>query len=95
MTVGVCRLSLGLSQCFSLKEKRQILRQVLQKVRNKFNVSIAETDDNDKWQRAEVGVCAVGNDRRFINSSLDHVLNFIDGLNVAEILDYQIEIINL
>ncbi|HHT9147289.1 MAG TPA: DUF503 domain-containing protein, partial [Candidatus Wunengus sp. YC61] len=63
---------------FSLKGKRQVLKRVIDRVKQKFNVSIAEVGENDKWQRAQVGFCVVGNDKRYVNSSLDKIANFID-----------------
>lgn len=78
----------------SLKEKRMVLKSVIEKVKNRFNVSIAEVGENDLWQRAELGVAAVGNDRAFVNSSLDKVMNFIEGLHTAEVLDQAVEFIN-
>ena len=63
MVVGVLRLTLFLPENHSLKGKRQVLRSIKDRVRNKFNVSIAESDGHDMWQRAELGICQVGNDR--------------------------------
>ena len=65
------------------------------KVKSKFNVSIAEVGSNDKWQKIELGISAVGNDRRHIDSSLTHVLGFLDALYLAQIVDSEMEIFNL
>jgi hypothetical protein len=65
------------------------------KVKSKFNVSIAEVGSNDKWQKIELGISAVGNDRRHIDSSLSHVLGFLDELYLAQIVDSEMEIFNL
>lgn len=94
MVVGVLRISLLIHDNQSLKEKRQVLKSLMEKVRNRFNVSVAEVGDNDIWQRAEVGVTAVGNDRAFMNSVLDKVLDFIEGLHTAEVVSHEIELIN-
>lgn len=94
MVVGVLRISLLIHDNQSLKEKRQVLKSLMEKVRNRFNVSVAEVGDNDMWQRAEVGVTAVGNDRAFMNSVLDKVLDFIEGLHTAEVVSHEIELIN-
>ncbi|MEK7774061.1 MAG: DUF503 domain-containing protein, partial [Deltaproteobacteria bacterium] len=56
MVVGICRISLVIHGNASLKGKRQVLKSIIEKVRNRFNVSIAEVGDNDLWQRAELGV---------------------------------------
>lgn len=78
----------------SLKGKRQVLKRVIDRVKRKFNVSIAEVGENDKWQRAQVGFCVVGNDKRYVNSSLDKIANFIDDLRVVDILNSEIEILD-
>lgn len=94
MVVGVCHISLIIHDNHSLKGKRQVIKSLMEKVKNRFNVSVAEVGDNDVWQRAEIGLCAVGNDRAFINSVIDKVMNFIENLHVAEIIDHSIELIN-
>ncbi|MBI5238426.1 MAG: DUF503 domain-containing protein [Deltaproteobacteria bacterium] len=78
----------------SLKGKRQVLKSVIGKVKNRFNVSIAEIGDTELWQRAELGMCAAGSDRAFVNSVMDSALNFMEGLHLAEITDHEIEMIN-
>ncbi len=95
MVVGVCHITLILHDNHSLKGKRQVVKSVVEKVKNRFNVSVAEVGSNEAWQRAELGVCAVGNDRSHVNSVLDHVLNFVEGLHTAEMAGHEIEIINL
>jgi len=78
----------------SLKGKRQALKRVIDRVKQKFNVSIAEVGENDKWQRAQVGFCVVGNDKRYVNSSLDKIANFINDLRVVDLLNSEIEILD-
>jgi len=92
MVVGVLRLTLYLPENHSLKGKRQVLRAIKARVRTKFNVSIAESDDNDLWQRAELGICQVGNDRGFVDSALREVVNFIDSLALAPLGEEHLEI---
>ena len=94
MVVGVCHLDLLITESNSLKGKRRILKRVITRVKNKFNVSIAEVGNHDLWQSAQIGFCIVGNDKRFINSSLDKVVNFIEELNSAEIVKSEIELLN-
>ena len=94
MVVGVVRLTLFLPENHSLKGKRQVLRAIKARVRNKFNVSIAESDDNEMWQRAQLGICQVGNDRSFVDSALREVINFIDELGLAPLGDEEFEIIS-
>jgi uncharacterized protein YlxP (DUF503 family) len=94
MVIGVCQLELLLHENFSLKGKRQVLRSLVQRARKKFNISIAEVEGQDLWQKAVLGICAVGNDRRWVNSILDQVINFIENTQLTDVADSQIEIIN-
>lgn len=95
MVVGVCRLRLILHGVFSLKEKRSIIKRIIGRVASKFSVSIAEVGENDFLQSSQIGFCMVGNNRAFINSCLDKVIDFIEDLYLAEIVDQYIEILNL
>ena len=95
MVVGILRIDFRLVDNRSLKGKRKIVKSMIDKVKSRFNVAIAEIGSNDKWQKIELGVSAVGNDRRHIDSSLNHVLTFLDSLCLAEILDTHLEIINI
>jgi hypothetical protein len=67
----------------------------MSKVKNRFNISIAEVGSNDVWQRAEIGFAAIGNDRAFINSVIDKALSFIEDLQLGEVTDHRIELISL
>jgi uncharacterized protein YlxP (DUF503 family) len=94
MNVGVCKLRLRLPENMSLKGKRQVLKSIITQLRNRFNVSIAEVDDQQLWQLATLGVCFISNDRRYTNEVLSKVVNFItNGRFEIEMLDYEIEII--
>ncbi len=94
MVVGVCRLELLLHENFSLKGKRQVLKSILQRARKRFNISISEVEDQDLWQKAVLGVCAVGNDRQKVNSTLDQLLNFIEETHLVDLADSEMEIVN-
>ncbi len=95
MVVGTLKIILHLHDNRSLKGKRKVVRSMVDKVKHKFNVSIAEVGSNDKWQRIELGVSAVGNDRRHIDSSLNNILDYMDTLYLAEIVDSSVEIVNV
>jgi uncharacterized protein YlxP (DUF503 family) len=77
VTVGLARLTFFLSASHSLKDKRMVVRRVKDRTRQKFNVSIAEVEENDLWQRAVIAVALVGNERRFVESALDEVVRFL------------------
>jgi uncharacterized protein YlxP (DUF503 family) len=90
MVVGILRLTLYVPGASSLKDKRQVLRKVIDRLRGRFNVSVAEVADNDIWQRAVVGIAAVANDHSFVNEVLDKCAR--DAGNIAEILNREMEI---
>jgi uncharacterized protein YlxP (DUF503 family) len=94
MVVGVCHLDLVLPQGSSLKEKRHIMKSLITRVRDRFNVSISEVGEHDLWQRSHIGICLVGSDKRFINSSLDKVIQYIEGLHVLEVVRSEMEFIH-
>lgn len=95
MIVGTLKVEFFLPDNRSLKGKRKIVKSMVDKVRHRFNVSIAEIGSNDNWQKIELGISFVGNDRRHIDSSLAKVLAYLDSLYLAQLMDSKIEIINL
>jgi uncharacterized protein len=90
MVVGILRLTLYVPGAASLKDKRQVVRKVVDRLRSRFNVSVAEVADNDIWQRAVIGICAVANEHSFVNEVLDKCAR--DAGNIAEILNREMEI---
>jgi len=94
VVVGVCHLDLVLPQGSSLKGKRQVIKSLMTRVRDKFNVSISEVGGHDLWQRAHIGICLVGTDKRFVNSSLDKVLDYIDELGLLEMVSSEMEFLH-
>jgi uncharacterized protein len=92
MVVGVCSIDLHIPGNDSLKGKRSVVRRIKERVRNTFNVSVAEVEDLDKLQRAGIGIAFVSNDASHVHSTLSKVVNFIEHLYVAEIIDYHIEV---
>ncbi len=95
MVIGAMTIELFLHDNHSLKGKRKIVKSMIGKVKHRFNVAIAETGSNDKWQKIELGISTVGNDRRHVDSSLANVLSFLESLYLAEIIDSKMEIINI
>lgn len=64
------------------------------RVRGNFNSSVAEVGQNDLWQSAVIGIAVAGNDRGFVNSALDNIIDFIEGLRTVDIVSHEIEIMN-
>ena len=94
MNVGVCRIELRLPENLSLKGKRQVLKSITARTKNRFNVSIAEVGDQNLWQLATLGICCVSNNSRYTNEVLSKVVDFIaDSRFEVEILNYEIELL--
>ena len=77
MKLGTLRIVLQIPQSRSLKTKRQVVKGLKDRLKNRFNISIAEVDDNDLWQRATLGVAIVANEQVFIDQVLESVENYI------------------
>lgn len=93
--VGICRLTLRLPEASSLKEKRGIARSLIERIRSRYNVAVAEVDDADRRQRLTLGVCCVSNDRGHTDAMLSSVLNYIeDSRRDVEVLEVESEIIS-
>jgi uncharacterized protein len=93
MVVGVCTIDLHLPGIGSLKGKRQILLSLKERIKNTYNVSIAEVDANDLWQRAVLGVACVANDGRHVNRVLDSVLNTVRANPSVELVQHHTELL--
>ncbi len=94
MNIGTCKISLRLPENDNLKGKRRVLQSITSRVKNRFNVAIAEVEDNDRWQIITIGISCVSNDARHANSVLSNVVDYIDSIRGdAEMVDYQLEIL--
>lgn len=94
MVVGVLRLTLYLDESHSLKEKRAILRKIKARVRNEFNVSIAECGDQDLWQKTQLGLCQVSNDQAYTEGTLQAAVRFIENLHLAQVGTEEVEFLH-
>ena len=95
MKVGVSQITLHLPGCHSLKDKRQIIKSIMARVRQKFEVAIAEVDEQDLWQIAKLGVSCVSNSSQHIDEVLGRVRRFIEETRPDVIVTgTEIEIIN-
>ncbi len=95
MTVGLCRVWLRLPDNHSLKGKRQVLKSLLARLHNKFNVSAAEVDDHDRWQMVSLGITCVTNDERHAHQVMASVIAFIQAERLdAELVDYRTEVLH-
>jgi uncharacterized protein YlxP (DUF503 family) len=90
--VSVCQIQLRLPENHSLKGKRQVIKSIVTRLQNKFNVSVAEIDDQDLWQLATLGIACVSNHRRHADEILANVVRFvIQNYPDVEVLSSEIE----
>ena len=90
MVVGLLTVDLHIPESQSLKEKRMSLKSLKDTLRRQFNVSVAETADQDTWQRARLGIAGVGQDRRYVNGQLSQVIEWIRRQRAVELTDYEL-----
>ena len=95
MKLGICIIRLRLPENQSLKGKRKVLKSLVTRVRNSFNVAIAEVDDQDVWQLAAIGIACISNDTQQNNRVLNSIVDFITQSRLdIEVLDFEIEMIH-
>src|SRR5215831_17922880 len=92
MFTCVSRLTLAIPESGSLKAKRQILRRVMDRLKARFNVAVAEVDDNDLWQKATLGLAVVGNERKHVNEQMDTIIHSVEEMYVAPLISRETEI---
>lgn len=92
MIVGVLKVTLSLEGCDSLKDKRRIVRSLVDRVRREFHVAMAEVDDLDKHRRATLGVACVSNEPSHANALLDKVLDFVETHGEASVIASELEL---
>ncbi len=96
MVIGAAKVVLHLPANHSLKGKRQVVRSIVERVKGKFDVAIAEVDGQDLWQRAVLGIACVTNEAQHADEILSHVVGFIRTSRAeAEVTDYETEILHL
>jgi uncharacterized protein len=94
MITAIARIELGLDGCRSLKDKRQILRSIVERTRVRFHVAIAEVEDQDLWQRAVIGVAYVSANGHHAHEVMLKVVEFVTTANPeAEVLDSIVELV--
>ena len=95
MHIGVCRLSLRLPASRNLKNKRQVAQSLISTLRAKYNISVAEVEDNDRWQVLTIGISCVSNNRSHADEMLSRVESFVGTSRPdLEMLDSQVEVIS-
>jgi uncharacterized protein YlxP (DUF503 family) len=95
MIVGVAAIELHIHGSQSLKEKRGVVQSIGRRLRNRMNVAVAEVGGQDLWQRALLGVTAVGSDAATLRSVLDRAIAFVEEMHLAEVIGSEVEILRL
>ena len=93
VVIGLCTIELFIAGSQSLKDKRQVLLSLKDRLRQKFNLSVAEVDGQDLWQKAVLALACVANDGRHVNQVLDQALNLIGSQTMVEIVQSRIELL--
>lgn len=91
MIIGTLRIRLVLREARSLKDKRRVIKGLKDRLRGKFNVSVAEVDHQDERQRGTIGVAMAGTDKRYVNSVLSKLVDHVRSAPGAELVDYELE----
>ncbi|MFH0824809.1 MAG: DUF503 domain-containing protein [Pseudomonadota bacterium] len=94
MVVGVGVIVLMVHDSSSLKAKRKIVKSILGRVRGKYDLSIAEVADQDKWQKCTLGFAVVSNEGGHAHTMLESVIDYVENLYLAEVVDSNIEIVH-
>lgn len=95
MYVGCCSIKFYLHGNHSLKGKRRIVRMLKDRLRNKFNVSIAEIGDHDLWQSLHIGIVSINSDFQYLDGQMNIILDTIEKMYLAEIIDQKVQITRL
>ena len=95
MVIGCCSIKFYLHGNNSLKGKRRVVRAIKDRLKNDFNVSVAEVGDQDVWQSLHIGISAVGSNRPYMDSLISKVVDAVDRMNLAEMVDCKTETLNM
>lgn len=93
MVVGLCTVELFISESRSLKDKRQVLHSLKDRLHGKFNLSVAEVDGQDLWQKAVLGMACVSNEGGHVNQVIEQALNVIKGMPAVEVVRTKLELL--
>lgn len=93
MTVGTCEIEFLIYESNSLKEKRHVLKSIIERIKVRFNASVAEVDFNDLWNKSMIGIAVVSNNKNLCESTISKIIDFIDNDERVEIINYYKEIL--
>ncbi len=93
MVVGISRIEIFFPEAHSLKDKRQMLKKIVDKTRAKFNVSMIEIADSNLWQKGRIGFSITGIKKDHVHAAIENVQEYVESLYVGEVIDCWTEII--
>ncbi len=89
--IGYVEIELSIPYAHSLKEKRGVVKRIVERVKGKFNVSVSEIGEQDKWQRSVIAVVTVGTSKRVVDATLEKVVEFVEELYPGLLTGYSKE----
>ena len=92
MVVGLLRVEVHIPAALSLKDKRSVIKSMKEQLRGRFNISAAEVDPNDKWQRAALGIATVSGDRRSVEECLRQIVDWMRENRLIELIRVEQEL---
>jgi uncharacterized protein YlxP (DUF503 family) len=93
MLLGICTINLYFPDSHSLKDKRNIIKSIKSRIRNKFNVSVSEIDNYDLWKNTTLGIACIGNEKRYLDDVLNDVIKFIEHQSKLQVIDFKTTIL--
>ena len=93
MIIGICTCEIFIFNANSLKSKRSVVKSIIEKSKNRFNISIAEVGENDKWQKSIIAFSTISNDQNIVEETIEKVINFFDSYSEIEIININREIL--
>jgi len=93
LIIGVLTLELHMGEANSLKDKRRIIKSLIARIKNRYNVSVAEVGEHDLWQRSTIGISFVSSEQSHVHQVFASVVKFVEALGTVLITNYQTEIL--
>lgn len=93
MIIGICTCEIFIFNANSLKSKRSVVKSIIEKSKNRFNISIAEVGDSDKWQKSIIAFSTISNEQKVVEETMDKVINFFDSYSEIEIISIKRELL--
>jgi len=90
--IGTLEVYLYIPEAHSLKEKRAVVKKIVERLKNRFNVSVAEVGEQDRWQSSVIGVVTIANSRSVVDARLERVVKFIEGIYPGKVREYHKEV---